>query len=68
MTKSSMTSVPCPGMLPSEARFWHFQSYALFTQVEFFENTVGPTTRLPHILNFPGASLTEGMFLMIVAE
>lgn len=68
MTKSSVTSVPCPGMLPSEARFRHFQRYALFIQVKFFENTVGPTTRLSHILNFPGVCLTDGMFLKIVAE
>lgn len=71
MTKSPLTfvtSMPHPGMLPSEAHLQHFQMCTLFTQFKFFEDIAGSLTRLSHILNFPGAFLTDGMFLMAIAE
>lgn len=61
---AASTDAPIRG----EAHLQPFQGRALFTQVTFFQDTAGSTTRLSHSLNVPGASLTDSMFLMIVAE
>lgn len=68
MMKSSPASVSHPGMLPTEVRLQHLKRCTLFTQVEFFEDTAGSTTRLSHIHNCPGAALTDIVSLITAAD